>query len=258
MKIFSLLLLICFFLNVVEVIGLEELPYERFVGLGNCCVTKRQIINHLQERFGKDNKTYGGGQLFDWLIIHDYNKLSKALENNLSDIFERSDLVFDREGFGNSYPCIRNIKYDMTWNHLFTRLENHSLPPNILDLEYDIKKQKIDYLSEKFKNLKHYRTLYIVAYPFIGSGTLRTTEPDKNTLIRLRNALLQLRGNNNFTLLFCPLRQKFREFENVLIRTIVNSKDLPPYKGDFNCWNQMLSQFPYSLDHSEEESSISP
>lgn len=99
-----LLLFFCFSLNSNQILAnsdfedsinlstVVEMPYERFIALGNCCVTRYQINNHLSKRFDKDIHSFGGGQLFDWLIIHDYNKFAEALENNLSDFFERSNL----------------------------------------------------------------------------------------------------------------------------------------------------------------------
>ena len=54
--------------------GINEysgLPYERFVSLGNVCATRTQINEHLKKRFGLDPYVFGGGQIFDWLIIRD-------------------------------------------------------------------------------------------------------------------------------------------------------------------------------------------
>ena len=138
-------------------------PFERFVGLGSCCVTRTQINRHLTTRFGtQDLSIFGGGQLFDWLIIYDYRKLAEAIENNLSDLFDRSDLIVE----GKEYPVVKNHKYLMTRNHLFTRNPDQTLPANVLELEYDSRKQKINYLSKKFRDLRNFRTLYIIAFPY--------------------------------------------------------------------------------------------
>lgn len=225
---------------------LNTLPYERFVSLGNCCVTRTQINLHLSKRFHMDAYSFGGGQLFDWLIIHDYNKFAKALENGLMDLFNRSDLLLIYSLNGLPYSAIRNCRYEMTWNHLFTRELNQSYSPNIIDIEYGIKKTKIDYLSEKFKLLKYYRTLYIIAYPYVGAGELETKELDRKVIKRIRNALLKMRGNANFSVLFCPLIKTFDDFDNIKVRTIVNSAN-PPHLGDFGCWDRMLSEFPFTL-----------
>jgi hypothetical protein len=250
-NIFSFLLIsmnLCFF----EVCALitEDAPYERFISLGNCCVTRNQINNHLSQRFALDERAFGGGQLFDWLVIHDYNKLAEAIENKLIDLFDRNDLLLGPSWAGDAYPCVKNVRYLMTWNHLFTR-QGNSISPHIIDLEYDIKKNQIDYLSKKFNELKNYRTLYIVAYPFIGNGILNTLEPDLKTLIRLRNALKKYRQNSNFTLLFCPLNKKFENSKNIVVQEITNPPDLPEYTGDFNCWDMLLSQFPFTTNKIE-------
>lgn len=194
-----------------------SLPYERFVGLGDCCLTRFQINHHLSTRFQMPPNSFGGAQVFDWMVIHDYNKLVEALENNLEDLLEREDLEVG-PSWERSY-LVKNIKYQMTWNHLFTL----SLPdamPSILEEEYPVKKQKIDYLVNKFRELKNYRTLYIVAYPFHGHGRLGTEEPDFEVILNLRNALAKIRGNDDFSLLYCPLDKRFEEYENIFVRTI--------------------------------------
>ena len=56
-----------------------EQPYERVIGLGNCCISRFQINHHYQHRFGVDSNAFGGGQLFDWLIIQDYHKVAATL-----------------------------------------------------------------------------------------------------------------------------------------------------------------------------------
>jgi hypothetical protein len=223
-----------------------QLPYERFVSLGNCCATRTQINHHLSHRFGLDSSAFGGGQLFDWIVIHDYNKFASALENNLMDFFEKRDLLLVPR-VDIHYPSVMNLKYWITWNHLFTRRSDASIDFNIIEKEFHLKKVKINYLSQKFKALKNYRTLYILAYPFADNLLVETIEPDRDTIIRLRNALLHLRGNANFTLLFCPLVKRFENFENVLIIPIINPPGVAPNVGDYNYWNQMLNYFPFSL-----------
>lgn len=222
----------------------EQKPYERLISLGNCCVTRTQINHHLISRFAVSLDRFGGGQLFDWLVIHDYNKLSEAIKNNLIDLFEKSDLQVVK--MSKSYN-VRNLKYHMTWNHLFTRISKTQIRSDIIELEYELRKQKIDYLSGKFRSLGQYRTLYIVTYPFIDAGPLGTIEPNLETLVRLRNSLTQIRGNQNFTLLFCPLVKKFEDFENIQVRTIPAANVLP-WEGDYIFWNAFLSQYPITID----------
>lgn len=104
-------------------------------------MTRTQINHHLNKRFGRDPHSFGGGQLFDWLVIHDYKQLCLALENNLLDIFEKKDLIFDHL---KEMIEIKNIKDNMTWNHLFTKnSDKKTYEKNIIKLEYPEKKQKI-------------------------------------------------------------------------------------------------------------------
>lgn len=222
-------------------------PYERFVSLGNCCVTRIQINHHLSQRFDRPASSFGGGQLFDWLIIHDYRLFSQALENELTDLFELPDLVVDK--------LVKNVKYKMTWNHLFSKNEKGVCPDNILELEYPLKKQKIDYLIEKFKDLRRYRTLYILAFPF-DETQKNVTEPTPEVLARLIQALEKLRGNDNFTLLYCPLKERFEAFEKLCIRQMdnpINGKS--PSEGDYEKWDRMLLEFPFTLEKAVEDNS---
>jgi hypothetical protein len=227
--------------------------YERFISLGNCCAPRVQINHHLPKRFGKNINAFGGGQLFDWLVIRDYHKLALAIENNLQDLFERSDLELTPPP---GFRSVINVKYAMSWVHLFSRNPDESIAENIIDLEYATCKQKIDYLSKKFKSLSQYPTLYILTYPFERDGYINTKEPDRAALIHLRNALEKFRGNRNFDILYCPLIKKFEDFENIYVRKIINPTDRPPFKGDSACWDWMLSQFPFSLEKNDERGRI--
>ncbi len=234
----------------------KEVPYERFVGLGNCCISRFQINNHLSKRFGKPANDFGGGQLFDWLVIHDYDKFCEVLENNLVDLMEKSDLV-PTASWDNVY--IKNIKYQITWNHLFTRLmpnftpEGHAAVQTVLDNEYEVKKQKIDYLIKKFKELGRYRTLYIIGYPFIDTGRFNTIEPTIQTLTRLSHALEKIRGNKNFMILYCPLQKKFDDFDNIVIKEIVSGPSVTDYEGDYECWGAILNTFPFYVEKSDSD-----
>ncbi len=225
-----------------------QIPYERFISLGNCCVTRTQINHHLSVQFNQPAYIFGGGQLFDWLVIHDYHKMADAIDNHLVDLLEKSDLEPTLR-WGNVY--IKNLKYQMTWNHLFSRPYGNFTMYDILEQEYAIKKQKIDYLVQKFKDLSNYRTLYIIGYPFISPGRLGTEEPDLNTLLHLRSALENIRGNNNFSLLLCALEKNTEDFENIYIRQIISGPNDVDYIGNHQSWHNMFQEFPFSLEKSE-------
>jgi hypothetical protein len=253
---FTLIYLVYLSIGFFKLNAKEETPYERFIGLGNCCVTRYQINYHLSKRFGKDSREFGGGQLFDWLVIHDYNKLAEAIENNLADLFERSDLILTSDWVTNcDYWTVQNMKYKMTWNHLFSRPGNGLVTDDLIDVEYDSRKHKIEYLAEKFKSLREYRTLYIIAHPCHGMGFFNTKKPNKSTLIRLRNALEKMRGNRNFSILFCSLNAKNKRFENIYMRAIVNPQNNLFWEGDYDCWNGMLSQFPFNPNKADTDKS---
>lgn len=231
----------------------SELPYERFIGLGSCCVTRTQINHHLSKKFDKPISEFGGGQVFDWVIISDYNKLAEAIKYQLSDLFEKSDLAPSRY-FETPHIYIKNIKYDMLWIHLFIRSNPTVDMQDLLDNTYLAKKQKIDYLVQKFKDLSEYRTLYIIAYPYEGDRLRLAIEPDLETLIHLKTALEELRGNANFSILFCPLEKKFDDFENIYVREIINGPGIHDYVGNYNHWDKLLSEFPFTLKKCDVDS----
>lgn len=240
-KTYLLLLINLFILLSPQRVVADEEPFERFIGLGNSCRSRIQINMHFNKRLINIKSYTGGGQLFDWLIIHDYNLLSQAIENNLSDLLERDDMRLDH-----------NLKYKMSWWHLFSRNENHLVTQEIIDNEFHLKKEKIDYLANKFKQLGNYKTLYIITYPWDKDGSLNCSEPDKPTLERLKNALINIRQNDNFSILFCTTAPKFDDFDNIYVRQVPSDK----YTTD--CLNEILFEFPFKINQAINEKSDDP
>ncbi len=99
----------------------KDLIFEDCVGIGATCYTRMQINMF----FNPGNLSYyktkkGHSNLFDWLIIKDYDKFADALDNNLEDFFNIEDMeISDNVShLGHVY----NKKYDMNWKHLFDSL----------------------------------------------------------------------------------------------------------------------------------------
>ena len=232
----------------------ESNSYERYVGIGNCCLPRMQINLYLNKKFQISPNRFGGGQLFDWMVIHDYTKFVIALENELLDVFEYSDLKLG-PSWRDNFLYVKNIKYEMTWNHLFSRHPDGYIAPNIIDLEYAEKKSKIDHLTNKFKSLGQYKTLYILAYPYPKDGIspILTVAPDRSTIIRVRDAIKNIRGNSNFTLLYCTYEKTFDSFENISVRTIPNADN--GYTSTEQCerWEMIFEEFPHSLEGITED-----
>lgn len=242
-----LTLTLIFFLTTLNFVFAK--PFERFVGLGYRCRTKMHINCHLNTRFFGlysryfDSKEFGGGQLFDWVVINDYNKLIEAIENDLIDLFEFEDLIVQ-----NNYK-VYNTKYMIHWSHLFTRNQDNSLSDDIIELEYDIRKQRIDYLSTKFKNLRQFRTLYIFSI-LDGKFVIDTL-----ILQRLYTALKNFRGNDNFAILYCPIKKEFEDFSSIYVREVPFPATSIPSEEELAYWNEMLSEFPYSLTSGDSDKS---
>ena len=196
---------------------------------------------------------FGGGQLFDWVKVGDYNLLAQAFENKLLNFFEKQDLDY---GVAPTTPhySVYNKTNTVYWFHLFSRDCYDNLNENVIELEYQSKKQKIDYLVEKFKKLKKYRTLYILAE--LDPRFFLSSIDCKNMLIRIRNGLEKLRGNRNFSLLFCSRFSSFEieigNFENIYIKTLSYdlTENLSIYMGirDSSRWDPILFEFPFTIE----------
>ena len=203
----------------------QKHPFERFISLGNCCVTRRQINYHLSSRFNADQHSFGGGHIFDWMFMHDYSKLTDAIQNNLDD-------VFIKENMNGCY----NVKYNMGWIHLFE-------DSTTMDQVFPLKKQKMDYLAQKFRELALYRTLYIIAFPHHYDGCDGMNEPDKNTLKALYRSIKNMRGNDNFVILYLPHRKKFESTKNIIVYEMPSVGRVDG--GDTHKWDKILSKFPF-------------
>ena len=225
----------------------REFPYERFISLGNSCLTRHQIDYHLEMRFGLTKDFFGGGQLFDWVLVEDYHLLAEAFEKNLKRFFEKSDLAYD---FDPVYPKVYNTKNKIYWSHLFSRKSFEALVDNAIETEFELRNQKITYLSEKFKALKNYRCLYIIS-EYQPKFFLSPLEM-KKMLIHVRNGLEYMRGNRNFSLLFCCLnpfyKQEIKDFENIYIRILNRNPEEPVGYQDSASWDPILYEFPFTLE----------
>lgn len=182
--------------------------FERVIGLGFWCATKGQINAYFCPELPWMKTKKGHADLFDWLFINDYNKLSLALSNELNDFFELKDMSTHDSGFFNK-------KYNMNWNHLRNNFSAETYSPETF---FQQTKEKIDYLKEKFIDAKTNKTLYIISHPECG--------PNLETLIKVRDSLTKIReGNNQFRLLFVTNLKKYEGIENIIVR---EAKNLPP------------------------------
>ena len=144
---------------------------------------------------------------------------------------------------------VKNVKYKMLWAHLFSRNKDEKITLQSLNDQFVDREQKIKYLSEKFRSLREYRTLYIIAYPFRKGEKPSYIPPDKKTLKRLYGALEKMRGNSNFSILYCTLEKKFSDFSKVYVRTILSKENAEHHWfGDDASWDKALFEFPFSAD----------
>ena len=209
---------------------------HRVISLGNWCSTKAtmNLYFHPHEPWAKTRKSHG--DLFDWMMIGDYNHLASTLSTNLDDIFEIHDLmkmdnIINEHGqcvFGNS---IYNVKHKMIWPHLFDSISGFDHSKEKFDTFFEnndtIKtiQSKMTYLKNKFISAKDKRTLYIITYnhhKYIPEN-IRPLKPSFETLINVRNSLRMIRGNDNFMLLFICPQQPSLMHENIILTNNENT-----------------------------------
>lgn len=226
-------------------------PYERFVSLGNRCTTKLQIYRHLinhyvdstltepmlAKKISEEKKLFGGNHLFDWVFTNNYEKVQEALSKDFKNFFSKKNLKPGSHVIDNAY--------NIGWNHLFKKIKQSSnqaiVTQEIIDDEYEDKKKKVDYLIEKFKDLKNYRTIYII------SNTLFKKPLEDSDLLKLFNSLEKFRGNNNFSLLYLDQANEEKDITPYIFkRKIVHDKSTI-WKGDSESWEKALKEFPSSI-----------
>ena len=108
---------------------------------------------------------------------------------------------------------------------------------------FPLKKQKMDYLAQKFRELALYRTLYIIAFPHHYDGCDGMSEPDRNTLNSLYHSIEKMRGNDNFVILYLPHRKKFESSNNIIVYQMPSVGRVDG--GNTSKWHKVLSKFPF-------------
>lgn len=208
---------------------------HRVISLGNWCSTKATINLYLnpQQKWSKTPK--GQADLFDWMMIGDYDYLAKALHNNLDELFEKNDLIkmdniFTPTGQIVIANGIYNTKHKMIWPHLFDGISGFDLNTS-RDMLFENNtlqtiQSKINYLRDKFISAHDKRTLYVITYddhmdiPEI----VRPIRPSLDTIVKIRDALRHIRKNDNFILLFITPKQSTFMLENIIVTNNENTK----------------------------------
>ena len=242
---------------------IESTTIKRVISLGNWCSTKANINLYFHPENVWSKSAPGMGDIFDWMCMVDYNYLVSLLQNNLDDIFEKKDLiitdnVFTDTGRAVLVNAIYNSKHRMIWPHLFDSLSELNLNTNtniqcIHDPNSEVLKtiqSKFDYLKTKFLSAKEKNTLYIITYdehehiPQI----IRPQKPSMETILNVRNALSQMRGNNNFFLLVIMKDFSFTVFENIIFSCNEDSNSFYNNETSTNI-KSVFSKFKFDLSN---------
>jgi len=222
--------------------------FERVITLGDDCATKKQINEYFSPHIHWRNTKTGHSDLFDWMIINDYNLLADALSLHLIDFFERQDFV---DGKDNRWKMLINKKYNMCWNHLFDKeYEGYWVVDQLgnlleegIDMVFPMIKEKINHLKNKFIQAKEKNTLYVLNEKY--------SSVTKETLYHLRDSLVCIReGNRDFSILFVTKEKSFDDFENIFVRESVKTITTwgPWDGGDNERWRTILGELKFTSE----------
>lgn len=191
----------------------------KLVSLGNWCNSRANINYYLHPELDCMKTSNHDSGLFDWVFICDYNNICDLFNNNFYDLFNISNLIVLK----NMKNSIYDTKYKIIYNHLYK--ENELLSENILLTKYNTYNEKMQYLKNKFIKLSNYKTIYIITlskHNWIDSN-IAPIIPTIDTLINLRNSLINIRNNNNFILLIIYNKTDkfdFKNYENIMFHSI--------------------------------------
>lgn len=224
--------------------------FERWVSLGNYCLTKYQINryiarNHLElptnstlEAIDLIKNTpreklhviNGGNLFFDWVVVEDYNKIIGLLESGFDYKLSEENLseIFSPAGVIESIRCSRS---GVRWVHLFSNEKN------LLDWRDQIPdlNGKISHLRSEFLGLRNFKSLYIV--------TMNADMVSRGVPLALENALLKLRqgSGREFKLLVCiPEDIEIPSHGRILYRTYSKTPNYEqyPWLGNAASWDE--------------------
>lgn len=228
----------------------KNLIFEKIVGLGSTCYTKMQINKYLNP----ESPIYwitkpGQSDIFDWLIIKDYNLLADAFNNDLKDIFEFDDLSIPE-----NTAFVYNNKYHMNWKHLFDSLGDYGgeaiydkkerLTKKLLFKFYPTLRSKIEYLRNKFLDLKNKNTIYLISTGNMDYHNTGVLFPKIEDLRKLRDSLIKMRGNNNFIILYIPMYKQYESEDNIFVyEDPLWCLDGGACKNGFDIYTKILEEF---------------
>ncbi len=128
-----------------------------------------------------------GSFLFDWCITS-LPSICECFENCFGELFEKHNLDISAETDSNGYNYVTDRKYGIQFQHVFSRVGT-IVTPEILESEYEDKRQKVSYLASKLRNLidSDKTALYI-----------RRGDDHVGLLGRLADAIKKINPNHDF------------------------------------------------------------
>ena len=130
--------------------------FERVIPIGSCCFTRSQINKYFNPSEDWTQTKTGKAELFDWVLISNYERLTQAFTTKLTDVFALENLDVLEPPSTSSQPnqTIIDKLYQVQWPHLFhdhTDLgKEESLTKAKISDVYPRIQSKITYLKEKF------------------------------------------------------------------------------------------------------------
>ena len=237
-----------------EVYANLDTVFDRVIGIGWRCCTKSNINKYFNPEAEYTATKKGHADLFDWMLIHDYDLFAQSLRNKLDNFFRISDFTIPE--YRASHVILNQINH-MEWNHLFDRMfssdskKSTKLTKEELDIAFPAIEEKINHLRDKFIKSKENKTLYILFHDTPECLMLfpdqRNTTISCSTISNLRDSLKELRDNDmNFCILFITDKPTFNSFENIIVREASTIEY--PDGSNPERWKQILDEFRFTPD----------
>lgn len=231
------------------------MEFERWVSLGNFCLTKYQINRYIARNYFdlKTNSTLeadklikilprdevhavnGGNLFFDWVVTYNYQKVVDLLRSGF-DYSLQCETLEEQVGDGGKIENIICTKAGVKWVHLFSR-EN-----GLRDWREQVPqlRPKVAHLVSGFKELSHHTTLYImsVSLKFVNGKLL-------DDIVAAIEAL-RGEGARDFRVLCCILDNEPPEDRGkIFFRRYDNTLDFPkyPHLGNAASWEAAFADF---------------
>jgi Putative papain-like cysteine peptidase (DUF1796) len=195
---------------------------RRIISLGRHCQTAYQI-----RRFTGDDTAF----YFDW-VRTPHRGLATILRDGFAGCFLRENLEITQDR-----TCVMDKANGILFRHMFSKLPGTAIvDPNSLDREFEIRKQKIDFLIKRWRETMQMEEILFV----------RQDTPDLSEATELYDVLLRQIPRHRFELLLVIPPEHEWSAEHPRIH-VERGGDLPSgpsdWKGENTVWDRILAKY---------------